>query len=124
MLLRIDEVGVPCGEIGDGTPDIDRAEAASARFIRANAEGYEPREENAFFFFNPFSAGVLRVVLRRIERARGADARLIFYYPSVDYEACLAEAGWPRPAGEIDCRDLFDGRDPRERVLIYDGAED
>ena len=97
--------------------------AAPARFVCARAEGYAPRDENVFFFFNPFSAEVLRVVLRRIQRACPADARLIFYYPSVAYEACLSEADWLRPAGEIDCRDLFDGDNPRERVLIYDAAD-
>ena len=97
--------------------------AAQTRFLRARAEDYEPREENAFFFFNPFSEAVLRVVLRRVARARPRDARLILYYPSDAFLACLAEADWLRPAGEIDCRDLFDGGDPRERVVMYDAAE-
>ena len=98
--------------------------AAPVRFVRASAERHEPRGENVFFFFNPFSADVLRVVLRRIERAHAADARLIVYYPSMEYEACLAEAGWLRRVGEIDCRDLFDGDNPRERVLVYDAVDD
>ena len=93
--------------------------AERVRFIRSSAERYGPREENVFFFFNPFSEEVLRIVLRRVARAR-ADARLIFYYPSDEYAVCLDGADWLRLAGEIDCRDLFDGNNPRERILVYD----
>ncbi|MBR3503936.1 MAG: class I SAM-dependent methyltransferase [Clostridia bacterium] len=93
--------------------------AARVRFVCASAERYDPRDENVFFFFNPFSEEVLRIALRRVARAC-AQARLIFYYPSEAYAACLEEAAWLRPAGEIDCRDLFGGSDPRERILIYD----
>ena len=69
---------------------------------------------------------MLDIALRRVlasltERPRAA--RLLFYYPSDACLACLAEADWLRPAGEIDCRDLFDGGDPRERVVMYDAAE-
>ena len=104
--------------------EANRARAACAartRFLRARAEDYEPREENAFFFFNPFSEAVLRVVLRRVARARPRDARLILYYPSDAFLACLAETDWLRPTGEIDCRDLFGGN-PRERVVMYEAA--
>ena len=100
-----------------------RAEGGQrVRFLRASAEGYAPAGENVFFFFNPFSEAVLRVVLRRVERACPPDARLIFYYPSEDYLSCLDEADWLRPAGEIDCRDLFDGNNPRERLVVYEAA--
>lgn len=94
--------------------------ADRVRFLRARAEAYEPREENVCFFFNPFSEEVLRVALRRILRPRRAPSRLIFYYPSDGFLACLAAEEGLRAAGEIDCRDLFGGRDPRERMLVYE----
>ena len=96
--------------------------AARTRFFCAAAERYEPREENVFFFFNPFSEAVLRHALRRA-LAREAAMKLIFYYPSDDFLACLVEEPRLRRAGEVDCRDLFGG-DPRERILIYETAFD
>ncbi len=99
--------------------------AGMVRFERASAERYAPRDENVFFFFNPFSGSVLRAALRQIRRAgiggpRGL--RLIFYYPSDTFTACLADEDWLRPAGEIDCRDLFDGDNPREKILVYEAV--
>ena len=93
------------------------------RFVRARAERYDPTDESAFFFFNPFSEDVLGIVLRRLRRAcAGRAAKLIFYYSSDAYLAALAEADWLRPAGDIDCRDLFDGDDPRESLVLYETA--
>ena len=76
------------------------------------AEQYDPRGENVFFFFNPFSERVLRGVLRRI----AGGGRLILYYPSEAWMACLAEEPRVRHLDTLDCGDLFHGRDPRERV--------
>ena len=101
----------------------NRARSACAglvQFVCASAERHEPRDENVFFFFNPFAEAVLRIALRRILRAEAA--RLIFYYPSDGFLACLAGEPLLRQAGEIDCRDLFDGRNPQERMLIFDRA--
>ena len=97
------------------------------RFLRAQAERYDPKEENAFFFFNPFSEEVLRIALRRILRAQDENPRamrLFFYYPSGAFLSCLA--GEPRlvPAEEIDCRDLFDGDNPREKISVFTVPED
>ena len=94
-----------------------------ARFIHGTAEGHALTDENAFFFFNPFSEKVLRVVLGRIRAAwYGAPRplRLFFYYPTDPYLACLSTAPELRPLAEIDCRDLFPGEDPRERIVIYE----
>lgn len=96
------------------------AHPGRVRFVRARAEDYDPGDGNAFFFFNPFSEGVLRAALRRILRGREAGARLFFYYPSEPFLRCLGAEPRLRPAGEIDCRDLFDGDNPRERILIYE----
>ena len=87
------------------------------RFIHASAEGFRLTDETAFFFFNPFSEAVLRAVLGRIAHL-GPGRRLAFYYPSDDFLACLATRPGMRMTGEIGCRDLFDGDEPRERIVI------
>lgn len=93
------------------------------RFERAQAERYDPGDADAFFFFNPFSETVLRAALLRIlakRPGRPERMRLFFYYPSEAYALCLAQEKRLRRAGEIDCRDLFDGNNPRETILIYE----
>lgn len=96
---------------------------AQTSFRLCRAEEYAVTDENAFFFFNPFSEKIFRAVLWRIRgslRARPRRAELYCYYPSEEYIDCLAEAEEWRPAGEIDCRDLFDGNNPRERIVIFE----
>ena len=94
------------------------------RFLCQSAEQYQPEEENVFYFFNPFSEAVFDIVLRRIRAccARGARTRLLFYYPSDAYLIRLASEPFLRMREEIDCRDLFSGKDTRERILAYDCA--
>lgn len=123
-------------EIGCRVTGIDRSEkliaiaeenrAAFARpelvsFIARSAESYLPEEQNVFYFFNPFSEAVLDIVLRRILacRAEGENSRLIFYYPSDQYLIRLAAETELRLMDEINCRDLFDPNDSRERVLVF-----
>lgn len=96
------------------------AVAGLVRFECTAAERMEPGEANVFFFFNPFSEAVLRVALRRILRAENGRQRLFFYYPSGAFIACLDEEARLARAGEIDCRDLFDGNNPREVIAIYE----
>ncbi len=93
------------------------------RFIRCYAEDYEVGQEDTFFFFNPFSGKVLTVVLERIlvswyERPRRM--RLICYYPSDEFAACLMTVPNVAFVEEIDCHDLFEGRNPRERIMVFE----
>ena len=44
---------------------------------------------------------------------------LFFYYPSDEYVSFLMTSPDVLFEDEIDCRDLFDGADPRERILIF-----
>lgn len=86
------------------------------------AERFALTDEDAFFFFNPFSEKVFEDVLRRIVRAAGEQARemrLVLYYPSEAYMQCLAETPEARPLASIDCSDLFNGRHPRERIEAF-----
>ena len=81
------------------------------------AEQYMLRDENVFFFFNPFSEIVFGGVLRRL--AQSAGGRLICYYPSEAYIDILNLTPEVRRIDAIDCRDLFNGKNERERIEVY-----
>ena len=101
--------------------------AASGRmtsFIKEHAEEYViPAEVDCCYFFNPFSVELLRKVLAKIYDSCYANAksmRLFFYYPSDEYVSCLMTQEQLQFVDEIDCRDLFSGNDPREKILIFE----
>lgn len=95
-------------------------------FVLADAGAYEvPEMVNRAYFFNPFSVELLKKVVRRIldswyENPR--EIRLFFYYPSDEYMAYLMTVDELMFADEIDCRDLFDGKDVRERIVLFEIA--
>ena len=81
------------------------------------AEQYEAQDENAFFFFNPFSEKVFESVVRKlITRGSG---KLILYYPSEEYIALLDHTPEVERIDTIDCGDLFIGKNQRERIEIF-----
>ena len=90
--------------------------------VPARAEGYEvPPEATRCYFFNPFSAEILRKVMARLIRSWYEDPRevfLFFYYPSDEYIACLMTVDELEFYDEIECDDLFPG-DERERIMIF-----
>lgn len=91
-----------------------------------NAEDYVVEQEDCFYFFNPFSVEILKTVIGRIldsyyENPRGM--KLFFYYPNNEYVAYLMTEYELDFLDEIDCRDLFDGDNPREKVLIFGVGE-
>ena len=92
-------------------------------FVQARAEEYEvPEEVNRFYFFNPFSVELLRKVMARILESyyeNPREAYLFFYYPSEEYISYLMTVDELEFYDEIDCSDLFEGNDPRERILIF-----
>ena len=45
---------------------------------------------------------------------------LFFYYPSDEYVSFLMTVEELVFMDEIDCRDLFSGDDPRERIIIFE----
>ena len=96
---------------------------AKTAFAAARAETYTvPAEVNRYYFFNPFSVEILRRVLARMVESYHANPRemlLFFYYPSEAYLSCLREMEELEFYDEIDCRDLFAGDDPRERIVVY-----
>ncbi len=90
------------------------------------AEQYEIGEEDVFSFFNPFSARVFEGVLRHILRSFHENPRLlriVCYYPSEEYLQCLEALPELQLLADIDCGDLFNGKNPRERIVVYHTVE-
>lgn len=100
--------------------------ASSGRvfFELANAENFLVSEKvDRIYFFNPFSLEILQKVISRIldsyyEKPR--TIQMFFYYPSDEYISYLMTVEELMFTDEIDCRDLFPGNDPRERILIFE----
>lgn len=95
---------------------------ADTVFCCADAGRYEiPGEADRFYFFNPFSAEILRAAVSRIVGSWYSQPRpmlLFFYYPSDEAVRFFAAEAMLCPVREIDCSDLFPG-DGRERLLVY-----
>ena len=95
-----------------------------AQFELANAEQYHvPTEVDRCFFFNPFSVEILRKAMARVIDSYYENPRemlLFFYYPSDEYVAYLMTVDEIAFYDEIDCRDLFEGDNPRERIMLFE----
>lgn len=109
---------------------MDEEGDAQVTFLCKNAAEYEPSDADCFYFFNPFSVEILRSVLAKILDSYYEDPRtmrLFFYYPDDEYVAYLMAGGTGTEmldfVDEIDCRDLFRGKNKRERVLIFEIGE-
>lgn len=96
---------------------------AGVDFVLSKAEDYTvPPEVNRCYFFNPFSGEILHKVMARILESYYEDPRelfLLFYYPSDDFLSYLMTVEELEFYDEIECDDLFEGKDPRERILIF-----
>lgn len=95
-------------------------------FLCENAAEYKIKDADCFYFFNPFSVEILKSVLARIldsyyEQPR--TMKLFFYYPDDGYVAYLMSQEELQFLDEIDCQDLFKGKDQRERILIFEISE-
>jgi SAM-dependent methyltransferase len=92
-------------------------------FVLARAEKYEvPADVTRCYFFNPFSKEILHKVLARICRSWYEEPReifLFFYYPADEYMAALMTVEELEFYDEIECDNLFEGNDPRERIMIF-----
>ena len=92
-------------------------------FVLTSAEEYEvPAEVNRCYFFNPFSVEILHAVCARIIESWYENPRevfLLFYYPADDFLAYLMTVDELEFYDEIECDDLFEGKDPRERIMIF-----
>lgn len=100
------------------------AAAGRVTFELVNAEQFQvPEEADRVYFFNPFSLEILQKVISRIIASYYAVPReilLFFYYPSDEYISFLMTVDELTFSDEIDCGDLFQGKDSRERIIIFE----
>lgn len=92
-------------------------------FICADAKDYRVKDADCFYFFNPFSLEILQSVLGKLLDSYYAEPRsvqLFFYYPADEYVAYLMTRDELMFVDEIDCSDLFEGQNQRERILIFE----
>lgn len=91
-------------------------------FLNCLAEEYEiKKEDNRFYFFNPFSINIFRKVVKNIlvsfeQKKREVD--IILYYPHDDYVFFLENETLFELISEIKIPKMYD-KDPYERILIY-----
>ena len=92
-------------------------------FVLTRAEEYAvPPAVNRCYFFNPFSVEILQKVMARIMESwydRPREIFLFFYYPADEYISYLMTVDELEFYDEIECDDLFEGSDPRERIMIF-----
>lgn len=88
------------------------------------AEEYEvPSDVTACFFFNPFDISIMRNVVQRLKASYNLcprNIKLFIYYPQSEYVAFLSTVPEISFLDEIDCTDLFEPLDERNRVVIYE----
>ena len=98
--------------------------SSRATFLLENAQNYRvPIEVDRFYFFNPFSVEILQKVMARIKESYYEAPRqilLFFYYPSKEYIAYLMTMKELSFLDEINCIDLFEGKNEREKILIFE----
>ena len=96
---------------------------AKTDFVLTGAEAYiVPAEVNRCYFFNPFSVQILHKTMARVIASYYEDPReiyLFFYYPSDEYISYLMTVNELEFYDEIICHDLFEGKDGRERIMIF-----
>ena len=124
--LRCRTIGVEYDErIYDKAVESQKTAVSAERttFKLTDAEHFAvPESVDRIYFFNPFSLELLRKVFGRIlESWYGAPRKILFffYYPSDEYISYLMTVDELDFLDEIDCRDLFPGDDPRERIVIF-----
>ena len=95
-----------------------------AEFFLTKAEEYAVADTaDRMYFFNPFSVEVLKSVISRIRESWYRNPRellLFFYYPSDEYISYLMNVDELLFVDEIDCRDLFEGKNIRERIMVFE----
>ncbi len=95
----------------------------SVGFVCENAEEYDVKDADVFYFFNPFSVEILRSVVGKILESyyqNPKEMTLFFYYPNDEYLSYLMTEPMLSFLDEIDCQDLYQGKNSRERILIFE----
>lgn len=106
----------------NGTPDGCSIES-KIKFIHTKAEDFDPKDGNIFYFFNPFSPKIFEQVLKKISKVKNEtkkNMRIIFYYPTDEYEKYFASEKHLTLSGEITCGVFSMWDEDVERVLIFE----
>ena len=105
----------------------NKESAISTGRVSFKAENAEycavPKEVDRIYFFNPFSLEILQKVMHKILESyyeNPREMKLLFYYPSDEYISYLMTVNELMFADEIDCRDLFQKNDSREKIVIFE----
>ncbi len=97
--------------------------AERVTFVLEDAGQFEvPSQVNRIYFFNPFSVEILKKAMARVLASYYQNPReilLFSYYPSEAFLVYLMTMEELEFFDEIDCRDLFEGDDKRERILVW-----
>ena len=124
---RCKSIGIEYDERIYKAAAINQETSVSGRRVQfdiSNAEQYQVLAEvDRCFFFNPFSVEILRKAMARVIDSYYENPRemlLFFYYPSDEYVSYLMTVDEIAFYDEIDCRDLFEGDNPRERIMIFE----
>lgn len=100
------------------------ASAGRVSLQQENAEYFSvPEEVDRIYFFNPFSVEILQKVMARILESYYKTPRmmrLFFYYPSDEYMSYLMMVDELMFMDEVECRDLFEEKDSRERIVVFE----
>ena len=124
--LRCRSVGIEYDDRIYGAAVENRMSAVSGErvdLVLAKAEDFAvPEAADRMFFFNPFSVEILKSVVNRILESwyeNPGEIFLFFYYPSDEYVSYLMTVDELMFVDEIDCRDLFEKDDSRERIMVF-----
>ena len=108
--------------------NIEASHLSNVCIFQEDAETYQPGcDVNRCFFFNPFAGKILEAVLKRIFDSYCDNPRrilLFFYYPHDEHVASLMTSPWLIFTDEIDCSDLFQENNERERILDFEIMEE
>lgn len=100
---------------------------SKVEFYCVNAEKYELKDEDSFYFFNPFSEKILRKVINQIMISiydHPRKVKLFFYYPDDEFITYLMGLDELICVDEIDCMHLYKNNDIRERILVFENYYD
>ena len=112
-----------CAQARKNLESYVKGTACWVEFVCQDAKDFPVREADCFYFFNPFSVEILQSVLGKILESyyeKPRSMQLFFYYPSDEYVEYLMTRDELMFVDEIDCSDLFDGENQRERILIFE----
>ena len=96
---------------------------SNVEFICENAIQYKITNENKFYFFNPFSIEIFFSVINNIITSYYENPReimIFLYYPDNDFISYMMGLDEFICVDEIDCTELYDEYDERERILVFE----